>query len=259
MGANFINSCLEKLGQVFKQLVLSSPKLDDQEKDISIIMCILSNYTPECLVRAHVECKVEDLANKKIEQIGMSPARYAWKIEKALRIAQVDMFRATTHNKGIYNGIDAVILATGNDFRAIEAQGHTYAARDGRYRGLSRASVKNGTFRFELEVPIALGTIGGLTSLHPLAKISLRLLGNPSAKELMCIAAAVGLAQNFGAINSLVTTGIQKGHMKMHLANILVGLNASVEEKTEALEYFSEETVSYTAVRNFLSSRRQRQ
>ena len=119
------------------------------------------------------------------------------------------------------------MLATGNDFRAIEACGHTYAGRDGQYRSLSSCTVQDGIFHFELEIPLALGTVGGLTSLHPLAKRSLEILGNPSAPELMCISAAVGLAQNFGAVRSLITTGIQQGHMKMHLTNILNHLNAN--------------------------------
>ena len=186
----------------------------------------------------------------------MSAEEFAHKFTFALRIANIDINRATTHNKGIFNGIDAVALATGNDFRAIEACGHTYAAKDGKYKSLSNAVIEDGTFKFWMNVPLAVGTVGGLTSLHPLAKRSLEMLGNPSSKELMSIMAATGLAQNFAAIRSLVTTGIQHGHMKMHLANILNHLEATEKEAKEALSYFADKIVSFTAVRDFLSIHR---
>ena len=156
------------------------------------------------------------------------------------------------------NGIDAVVLATANDFRAIEACAHAFAARDGRYRSLSDCSIENGRFKFWLDIPLALGTVGGLTSLHPLAKLSLDILGQPSAAELMQVIAVVGLAQNFGAVRSLVTTGIQAGHMKMHLTNILNHLNASDTEGEVARTYFDNKTVSFTAVRAFLDEMRQK-
>ncbi|MBM3436015.1 MAG: hydroxymethylglutaryl-CoA reductase, partial [Bacteroidetes bacterium] len=187
----------------------------------------------------------------------MSAEKFAWKFQKAVQIAQVDTHRATTHNKGIFNGIDAVALATENDFRAIEACGHTYASKDGNYRSLTNISLENGIFRYTLTVPLSLGTVGGLTSLHPLAKKSLELLGNPGAKELMRIAATVGLANNFGAIKSLVTRGIQKGHMKMHLLNILNQFEASDIEKEKAKSFFAEEKVSFNSVENFLKSLRE--
>jgi hydroxymethylglutaryl-CoA reductase len=150
------------------------------------------------------------------------------------------------------NGIDAVVLATGNDFRAIEACAHAYAARDGQYRGLTQIEIENGVFTFSIELPLALGTVGGLTSLHPLAKISLEILGNPRASNLMEVAACIGLAQNFGALNSLVTSGIQKGHMKMHLFNILNHFEANEQEREDAKKHFSTEVVSVNAVREFL-------
>jgi hydroxymethylglutaryl-CoA reductase len=183
----------------------------------------------------------------------MDPTTFANKFTKALRIAHLDVHRATTHNKGIFNGVDAVALATGNDFRAIESCGHTYAARSGQYRSLSHAEIKYGVFRFWLDLPLAVGTVGGLTSLHPLAKRSLEMLGKPSADELMMIIAAAGLAQNFAAVRSLVTTGIQKGHMKMHLMNILNHLEASEKEAFEVLAHFKDKLVSFTAVREFLT------
>jgi hydroxymethylglutaryl-CoA reductase len=192
------------------------------------------------------------LGNFEAGEDCLDPKVFADKFVKALRIAHLDPHRATTHNKGIFNGIDAVAIATGNDFRAIEACGHTYAARDGQYRSLSNAEVKDGVFRFWLDIPLAVGTVGGLTALHPLAKRSLEMLGSPSAMELMQIIAATGLAQNFAAVKSLVTTGIQTGHMKMHLMNILNHLEASEKEVMEALSFFRDKLVSFTSVREFL-------
>ncbi|MBO5854027.1 MAG: hypothetical protein J6Q61_04755, partial [Bacteroidales bacterium] len=133
-----------------------------------------------------------------------------------------------------------------------EAAGHSYAAKDGHYKSLSHVDIHDDMFRFTLDVPLALGTVGGLTSLHPLAKKSLELLGNPSAKELMMIAATMGLANNYAAVKSLTTKGIQQGHMKMHLANILNQLGANKEEKTLATEYFKDKTVSYSEAETFL-------
>ena len=149
-----------------------------------------------------------------------------------------------------------MVLATGNDFRAIEAGGHTYAARDGQYRSLSDCTVEDGVFKFWLDIPLAIGTVGGLTKLHPIARRSLELLGNPGAEELMMVIAATGLAQNFAAVRSLVTTGIQKGHMKMHMMNILNHLEASEKEAKAATEYFAEQVVSFTGVREFLEQLR---
>jgi len=248
MGANFINSCLESFGQTLMKFVANHPIFSADEKEVIIIMAILSNYTPECVVRASVECPIADLG-----QFGeMDAETFATKFYKAIRIAEIDPYRATTNNKGIFNGIDAVVLATGNDFRAIEAGGHTYAAKDGQYRSLSHCNIEDGVFKFWLDVPLALGTVGGLTSLHPVAKRSLELLGNPSAQNLMGIIGVTGLAQNFAAVRSLVTTGIQKGHMKMHLINILNQLEASEKEIKGAVVYFKDKVVSFAAVREFI-------
>lgn len=254
MGANFINSCLEEFAQILRQFVAERDEFTGQEKNLEVIMSILSNYTPECLVKVTVECDINCL--KHAGEID-DPYHFAWKFEKAVRIAQIDPHRATTHNKGIFNGIDAVALATGNDFRAIEACGHTFAARDGQYRSLTDIEISNNRFRYWLTVPLALGTVGGLTSLHPMARFSLQLLGNPSAVELMKIAASVGMANNFGALKSLVTKGIQLGHMKMHLLNILNSFNATEAEKARAIEYFTTHKVSYTSVSQFLEGIRQ--
>jgi hydroxymethylglutaryl-CoA reductase len=253
MGANFINSCLEEFGVILKNHFEENEYYTGNEKSCHVIMAILSNYTPECLVKTEVECDIECLRHAEDVK---DPEHFAWKFDKAVRIAQIDPYRATTHNKGIFNGIDAVALATGNDFRAIEACGHTYAARDGRYRGLTDVNITNNRFNYSLTVPLSMGTVGGLTSLHPLAKFSLQLLGNPSAEELMMIAASVGLANNFGAIKSLVTRGIQVGHMKMHLLNILNSLNVTEREKDLAVAHFANQKVSYHLVGKFVDGLR---
>jgi len=229
MGANFINSCLEAIANEFKK------------EDIEIVMCILSNYVPECLVHAEVSCNVDDLYAENSEVL-------AQKFVQAIQIANAEPHRAVTHNKGIMNGVDAVVMATGNDFRAIEAGAHAYASRSGKYKSLTNAIIKDGIFKFWIEIPLALGTVGGLTTLHPLSKLSLKLLGNPSAKELMEIIAVAGLAQNFAALRALTTTGIQKGHMKMHLTNIIKQLGASEEEKSFLINYFENKTVTHNAV-----------
>lgn len=250
MGANFINSTLEETGRSLCAFVSEQEQWSTTAREATVIMAILSNYTPECLVRTWVECPVEDLGT--FEGGKMDAATFAYKFDKALKIAHIDVHRATTHNKGIFNGIDAVALATGNDFRAIESCGHTYAARDGKYKSLSNAEVKDGIFKFWLDIPMAVGTVGGLTALHPLAKRSLEMLGNPSAEELMMVIAAAGLVQNFAAVRSLVTTGIQQGHMKMHLMNILNHLEATEKEALLVLSHFKDKLVSFTAVRDFL-------
>ena len=249
MGANFINSVLEQFGQTLERFCAQQVHFADHEREVEIIMCILSNFTPDCLVRAEVSCPVEAFHAKGSDATGLELAET---FARAIRIAEIDPYRAATHNKGIYNGVDAVVLATGNDFRAVEACGHAYAARDGRYTSLSHCTVEGGTFRFWLDLPLAVGTVGGLTKLHPLARTSLELLGRPSARELMQIIAATGLAQNFAAVRSLVTTGIQRGHMKMHLQNILRHLGADDTTAAAAHRHFAERAVSFGAVRKFV-------
>ena len=229
MGANFINSCLEAIANKFRN------------DDIEIVMSILSNFVPECLVRAEVSCNIQDLGVE-------NPQKFAEKFYQAVKIAEIEPYRAVTHNKGIMNGIDAVVLATGNDFRAIEAGAHAFASRSGKYTSLSHCTIDDGIFKFWIEIPLAVGTVGGLTSLHPMAKLSLEMLQNPSAKDLMQIMAAAGLAQNFAALRALTTKGIQHGHMKMHLQNILNQLGATKKEKNELIEFFKNQTVSHAAV-----------
>ena len=207
-------------------------------------MSILSNYVPNCTVRAQVSCPVEELNLSS----DLSPQHTAEKIIQAIKIAQIEPYRAVTHNKGIMNGIDAVVLATGNDFRAVEAGVHAYACRNGQYSSLTHAEIDNGIFKFWIELPLALGTVGGLTNLHPLVQLNLEILQNPSAEELMQIIAVAGLAQNFAAVSSLITTGIQKGHMKMHLLNILNQLGASDIEKGKLVTHFKTNTITHHEV-----------
>lgn len=249
MGANFINSVLEEYSAELKNFALENEDIGID--NLQVIMAILSNYTPECIVRTWVESDIKAFEN--IDE-NLTAEQFAWKFEKAVQIATVDIYRATTHNKGIFNGVDAVILATGNDFRAVEAAGHAYASRTGRYQSLTSIELDGTRFKYTLQMPLAIGTVGGLTSLHPMAKLSLSVLGNPSAAELMQIASVIGLANNFGAVKSLITKGIQLGHMKMHLFNMLNVFNASEEEKNLAVEYFKCNKVSYNAVQTFIES-----
>lgn len=250
MGANFINTCLENFAKILKETAQNYSDFSEEEKDIQVVMSILSNYTPNCIVRAEVSCKVEELREKDIP----NPRKFAEKIVQAIRIAEIEPYRAVTHNKGIMNGVDAVVLATANDFRAIEAGVHAYASKSGEYTSLSHAEIKNDIFSFWLEIPLALGTVGGLTSLHPLAKLSLEMLGNPCSKELMQIVAVAGLAQNFAAIRSLTTTGIQEGHMKMHLNNILNQFELTEEEEKKIKKHFENHPVSHSSVVDFIEN-----
>jgi len=244
MGANFINSNLEEMAKCLENFTDNHERLD--ANSLEVVMRILSNYTPRCIVRAGVSCPVEELASE-----GVSATEFARKFKRAIAIANAEPYRATTHNKGIMNGIDGVIIATGNDFRAVEAACHTHASRSGSYKSLTGCSVENGVFTFWIEIPLSLGVVGGLTKLHPLVVKSLEMLGNPGAEELMGIVAVSGLAQNFAALRALVTTGIQKGHMKMHLMNILTQLEASSEEKIHIANYFKDKVPHHREVVNY--------
>jgi len=255
MGANFINSVLEKLAGEWNARVKELIRLRRLNGDFETLMAILSNYTPDSLVNVTASTEVKNLAPLAL---GMDPENFAEKFITAVRIAELDPGRAVTHNKGIFNGVDAVTLATANDFRAVEACGHAYAARSGRYVSLSGASIQDGVFSIVLDLPLAVGTTGGLTSLHPLAERSLEILGNPGSDELMMIIASAGLANNFSAIRALVTTGIQKGHMKMHLSNILLELGASQTEQEAIGEYFRGKTITKSTISNFLQEYRKK-
>jgi len=246
MGANFINTCLEDMAEGLEFYFGDS---ESAQKKCQVVMAILSNYTSKCTVSVEASCKVEELKN--ISE-GMDVDTFTDKMDLAYRIANTDPYRAATHNKGIMNGVDAVLMATGNDYRAAEAAAHAYAARDGQYRSLSWCTINDLNLTIGLTLPLAVGTVGGITNLHPLAKRSLEILGNPTAKELMGIVAAVGLASNFAAIRSLVTTGIQKGHMRLHLSNILNMLNATPDQRMDTELHFNRKKVSYAAVKHFL-------
>lgn len=248
MGANFINSCLEQFGKSLQDFFLTSEKVSTGQRECEIIMAILSNYTPESRVRAWVECPVSDLLEgKSMEENN----HFAQKFEQAIRISQADVSRAVTHNKGIFNGIDALAVATGNDFRAIEACGHAFAARNGHYSGLTDVRIQDGMFRISIELALAVGVVGGVTSVHPLSKLAMRILDNPTAPELMMYLAVAGLASNFGAVKALVSVGIQQGHMKMHLSNILNQLNIPEEKRDEIQQYFQNKTVSFSSVEEY--------
>ncbi|MDA9341592.1 hydroxymethylglutaryl-CoA reductase, degradative [Flavobacteriaceae bacterium] len=251
MGANFINTCLEEIAKTLENTSKLYTDFILKNTFPEIVMSILSNYVPECLVKAQVSCPVEEMSAN-----GMDGKTFVSKFIRAVEIAKIDKRRAVTHNKGIMNGIDAVILATGNDFRSVEAGIHAYASKNGNYTSLTNAKIENGIFIFSIEIPLAIGTIGGLTGLHPLVNFGLSLLQKPSAKKLMQIIAVAGLAQNFAALRSLVTTGIQRGHMKMHLANILNNLAVTQSETEKTLAYFKDHTITHSSVANFIKQLR---
>ncbi|MBE0640868.1 MAG: hydroxymethylglutaryl-CoA reductase, degradative [Bacteroidales bacterium] len=253
MGANFINSCLEEFARTLPEFLCGGGTDTTDPGDCQVIMSILSNYSPDCRVRCWVQAPLDAFEDM---DDSLDATGFVDKFMRAARIAEIDIHRAATHNKGIFNGIDAVALATGNDFRALEAGGHVWASRSGQYRSLTHAELKDGIFTYTLELPMSLGTVGGLTRLHPLADLSLELLGDPRAEQLMMIAAAVGLANNFSALRSLVTNGIQLGHMKMHLLNILNHYQATDPEKEAAVEHFKTNKVTFSAVSTFLAGHR---
>lgn len=243
MGANFINTVLEAMAGSLKEY------FQPYGRELEIVMSILSNHVPGCLVECKVSCPVSDL--EKVD--GETPANvFARKFKTAVDIACLDPYRAATHNKGIMNGADAVVIATGNDFRAVEAGVHAFASMGGTYKSLSAVEIEHNTFTFSLKMPLAVGTVGGLTALHPLAKRAMQILGTPGARELMTIVAAAGLANNFSAVKALVTKGIQQGHMKMHLSNMLIPYLLSTAEKKRVEEYFSSRPVSYAAVADYV-------
>lgn len=246
MGANFINTVLEAMAEILRNFVHRN--LPGNQENLEVIMSILSNHVPECIVECDVSCPIAHL--DKVD--GVTPASiFARKFKTAVDIACLDPFRAATHNKGIMNGVDAVVIATGNDFRAVEAGAHVYASMNG-YSSLSRVEIENSTFTFSLKMPLAVGTVGGLTALHPMAKRAMQILGNPSAGELMTIIASAGLANNFSAVKALVTKGIQQGHMKMHLSNMLIPYNLDADKKKMVENYFQSRAVSYAAVSDYI-------
>jgi len=249
MGANFINSCLEIIAKKMCEEIKIPEYLTEKEKDINIIMSILSNSTPNCIVEANAECQIDEIG----EINGLNSKEFAEKFFHAVEISKIDLGRAVTNNKGIMNGVDSILISTGNDFRAVEASVHSFACKDGEYKGLTECSIDNNIFSIKLTLPISIGTVGGITDLHPMVKLSHKLLGKPNASSLMEIIASAGLAQNFAAIKSLITAGIQKGHMKMHLINLLKKNNATENQIKNAKVFFKEKKITSKAVQDFLN------
>ena len=216
MGGNILYTMLEALKERLEELTGGQS-----------LMAILSNYATEALVTASCEIDFHSLSRDKAEA-----ERAAQRIALASQFAKQDPYRASTHNKGIFNGIDAVLLATGNDWRAIEAGAHAYAAREGRYQGLSnwKANLEERKLYGQLTLPMPVAAKGGSIGLNPMVVASFDLLGQPTAKELASIIASVGLAQNFAALRALVTTGIQAGHMKLQAKSLALLAGAQEDE-----------------------------
>ena len=216
MGANMLNTMLEALTDRIQKL-----------SGGQALMAILSNLATRSLVSARCAIDFKALSRNPDEAIEL-----AHRMELASQLAQVDPYRAATHNKGIFNGIDALVLATGNDWRAIEAGAHAYAAQSGSYKGLSHwtSQPKEKKLYGEITLPMPVATKGGSIGLNPTVQVSHRLLGEPSAIELAGIIASLGLAQNFAALKALVTTGIQAGHMKLQARSLALLAGAKEEE-----------------------------
>lgn len=216
MGANMLNTMLEALTDRIQEL-----------SGGQALMAILSNLATRSLVSARCAIDFKALSRNPKEAIEI-----AHRMELASQLAQVDPYRAATHNKGIFNGIDALVLATGNDWRAIEAGAHAYAAQSGPYKGLSHwtSQPKEKKLYGEITLPMPVATKGGSIGLNPTVQVSHRLLGEPSAIELAGIIASLGLAQNFAALKALVTTGIQAGHMKLQARSLALLAGAKEEE-----------------------------
>jgi hydroxymethylglutaryl-CoA reductase len=206
MGANLINQVCEALKPRVEQLT--------GEK---VGLCILSNLVDGKLAVAEVIVRnVDPILGKGIEE--------------AMLFAQTDPYRATTHNKGVLNGIDPVVIATGNDWRAVEAGIHAYAARSGKYQPVTEWKMEGSDLVGRIEIPLAVGTVGGVTRLHPTAKVALKMLGVEHSEDLARVCAAVGLIQNLGALKALATVGIVKGHMQLHAANLAIAAGAEIHE-----------------------------
>jgi hydroxymethylglutaryl-CoA reductase len=211
MGANAVNTAAEHTAPLIEELTGGRVNLR-----------ILTNLTDERKAYAVGIIPASSLASSTI-----SGHEAVQRIVEATTLAEVDPYRAATHNKGIMNGIDAFVIATGNDWRAIEAGAHAYAARDGQYRSLTKWEITaDGDLKGSIEIPMALGVVGGATKVHQMAQLSLKVLGNPNARTLAEIAACVGLAQNFAAIRALAIEGIQRGHMRMHAKQLAVAAGA---------------------------------
>lgn len=217
MGANIINTILEGVAQY----------LESTLEDTDVLMSILSNYTTSSVIILEGKIQINDLAKNDV-----SGDAIAHRMERSSVLAQIDTFRAVTHNKGIMNGISSVVLATGNDTRSVEASAHAYASKDGQYRGLTtwKHDKENGYLIGRIELPLVLGTVGGGINLLPVSKVALDILNVQSAQQLAHVIAAVGLAQNFSACRALVSEGIQHGHMNLHYKSLAIKIGAKDDE-----------------------------
>ncbi|MEG2254139.1 MAG: hydroxymethylglutaryl-CoA reductase, degradative [Vagococcus sp.] len=232
MGANIINTILEGV----------TPFLVDLTKGTAL-MSILSNFNTDALVKATCQIPFDDLTTSTY-----SGKELAQKIVEASIYAKLDPYRAATHNKGIMNGIDSVVIATGNDPRAVEAGAHAYASRNGRYEGMTTWSIDKKCLIGELTLPMAVGTVGGAISVLPMAKANLELLNVSTSEELARVIICVGLAQNFAALRALVSEGIQKGHMSLHANSLAIQVGAENEEIEEVARLLRESPIMNSAL-----------
>lgn len=243
MGANMLNTMLEALKPVLEELSQGQS-----------LMGILSNYATDSLVTASCRIAFRYLSRQKDQG-----REIAEKMALASQFAQADPYRASTHNKGIFNGIDAILIATGNDWRAIEAGAHAYASRDGRYQGLSRwtLDLEREELVGEMTLPMPVATKGGSIGLNPRVALSHELLGNPSAKELAQLIVSIGLAQNFAALKALVSTGIQQGHMKLQAKSLALLAGASEFEVAPLVErLIADKTFNLETAQRYLENLR---
>ena len=243
MGANMLNTMLESLKPVLEELSQGQS-----------LMGILSNYATDSLVTASCRIAFRYLSPQRDQG-----REIAEKISLASQFAQADPYRAATHNKGIFNGIDAILIATGNDWRAIEAGAHAFASRDGRYQGLSQwtLDMEREELVGEMTLPMPVATKGGSIGLNPRVALSHELLGNPSAKELAQIIVSIGLAQNFAALKALVSTGIQQGHMKLQAKSLALLAGASESEVAPLVErLIADKTFNLETARSYLENLR---
>lgn len=243
MGANMLNTMLEALKPVLEELSQGQS-----------LMGILSNYATDSLVTASCRIAFRYLSPQRDQG-----REIAEKIALASQFAQADPYRATTHNKGIFNGIDAILIATGNDWRAIEAGAHAFASRYGRYQGLSQwtLDMEREELVGEMTLPMPVATKGGSIGLNPRVALSHELLGNPSAKELAQIIVSIGLAQNFAALKALVSTGIQQGHMKLQAKSLALLAGASESEVAPLVErLIADKTFNLETAQRYLENLR---
>ena len=239
MGANILNNMLEGIKPLLEEITSSKA-----------LMAILSNYATKSLVKSTCAIDIKYLSNDKKEAFNI-----AKKIELASEFAKIDIYRATTHNKGIFNGIDATVIATGNDWRSIEAGGHAFATKNGKYEGLTNW-IFDGTNKKligELTLPMPIASVGGSIGLNPTVKAAFNILNNPDAKTLASIIVSVGLAQNFAAIKALVSTGIQKGHMKMQARSLALFAGAEGNEVEIVVEkLFTSKFINLETAKNII-------